>query len=135
MDHVPGRSRASWTVGDSFRRLIITKGCVWNGILIDWDLESGWIQWRLHVTPVGEAEDRGCRCNDRLSPELVLRAIEGVVGIRLVAKRKGLPAGRDSPKEVVKGHLHEEWRKRTKSTQRTDDNSLLGRHKENSQFH
>ena len=88
MDHVPGRSRASWTVGDSFCRLIITKGCVWNGILIDWDMESGWIQWRLHVTPVGEAEDRGCRCNDRLSPELVLRAIEGVVGIRLVAKRK-----------------------------------------------
>ena len=51
------------------------------------------------------------------------------------SEEKGLPAGRDSPKEVVKGHLHEEWRKLTKSTQRTDDNSLLGRHKENSPFH
>lgn len=25
------------------------------------------------------------------------------------SEEKGLPAGRDSPKEVVKGHLHEEW--------------------------
>ena len=88
MDHVPGRSRASWTESDSFRRFIITDGCVWIAIMIDWDLESGRVHWRFHVTPVGEAEDRGRRCDDGLPPELVLRAIEGVVGIRLVAKRK-----------------------------------------------
>ena len=44
--------------------------------------------WRLHITPVGEAENWRDWCNDRLPPQLILRAIEGVIRIRLVTKRK-----------------------------------------------